>query len=66
VKLPASGYYDVAFLTDSPRIAHCFEAAADPNPGLKEERSVALRLEPQVKEMNLTVWSEFPVAFQTD
>jgi DNA-binding beta-propeller fold protein YncE len=55
VKLPASGSYDVAFLTDSPRIAHCFEAAADPNPRLKEDRSVALRLEPQVKEMNLTV-----------
>lgn len=64
VKLPASGYYDVAFLTDSPRISHCFETAADPNPRLKEERSVALRLEPQVKEMNLTVGQNFQLRFK--
>jgi len=64
VKLPAGGNYDVAFLTDSPRISHCFEAAADPNLRLKEERSVALRIEPQVKEMNLTVGQNFPLRFK--
>jgi hypothetical protein len=64
VKLPASGNYDVAFLTDSPRIAHCFETAADPNPRLKEERSVALRIEPQVKETNLTVGQNFSLRFK--
>ncbi len=64
VKLPASGYYDVAFLTDAPRIAYCFEAAADPNPRLKEERPVALRLEPPVKEMNLPVGQNFPLRFK--
>ena len=50
VKLPASGHYDVAFLTDSPRIAHCFETTADPNPLLKEERPVALRIEHAANE----------------
>jgi YVTN family beta-propeller protein len=64
VKLPASGNYDVAFLTDSPRIAHCFEAAADPNPRLKEQRSVALRMEPQVKETSLTVGQNFSLRFK--
>jgi YVTN family beta-propeller protein len=64
VKLPASGNYDVAFLTDSPRISHCFEAAADPNLSLKGERSVAFRIEPQVKEMNLTVGQNFPLRFK--
>ena len=64
VKLPASGIYDVAFLTDSPRIAHCFEAAAVPNPALKEEKQVALRLEHQVKEMKLLVGQSFPLRFK--
>jgi hypothetical protein len=64
VKLPASGNYDVAFLTDSPRIAYCFDAAADPNPRLKEERSVALRIEPQGKAMNLKVGQNFSLRFK--
>ncbi len=64
VKLPASGNYDVAFLTDSPRIAHCFETTADPNPRLKEERPIALRIEPEVKEMNLTVGQNFSLRFK--
>ena len=64
VKLPASGNYDVAFLTDSPRIAYCFETAADPNPLLKELRSVALRIEREAKETNLTVGQNFPLRFK--
>jgi YVTN family beta-propeller protein len=64
VKLPASGNYDVAFLTDSPRVAYCFETTADRNPLLKEERSVALRLEPQIKEMNLAVGQNFRLRFK--
>src|ERR1700752_29400 len=48
VKLPASGDYDVAFLTDAPRIARCFETSADPNPQLKEAPAVALRIEHQL------------------
>jgi YVTN family beta-propeller protein len=64
VKLPASGNYDIAFLADSPRIAHCFEAAAEPNPLLKEERQVALRLEHQIEEMKMTVGQNFPLRFK--
>src|SRR4029078_6888875 len=64
VKLPASGNYDVAFLTDSPRISHCFEATADPNPRLKEGSPAALRIEPQLKEMSVSVGQNFPLRFK--
>ena len=64
MKLPASGRYDVAFLTDAPRIAHCFETAADPNPLLKEERTVALRIEHQSTDVQLQVNQNFPLRFK--
>jgi hypothetical protein len=64
VKLPASGSYDVAVLTDSPRIAHCFETTAGPNPLLKEEKPVALRIEHQVKDTQLQVGHDFPLRFK--
>ena len=64
VKLPASGNYDVAFLTDSPRIAHCFETAADPNPLLKEDKQIALRIEHQIKEPQLTVAQNYLLRFK--
>jgi YVTN family beta-propeller protein len=64
VKLPAGGNYDVAFLADAPRIAHCFEATADANPLLKEEKQVALRLERQIKDLTLTVGQDSPLRFK--
>jgi len=64
VKLPASGRYDVAFLTDSPRIAHCFETTADTNPLLKEERPVALRIEHAAKGSELPVGRNFSLRFK--
>ncbi|MDT7778634.1 MAG: hypothetical protein QOC99_1146 [Acidobacteriota bacterium] len=38
-RLPSSGAYDVAFLLDSPRITHCFEASVAENPAAKHERA---------------------------
>jgi YVTN family beta-propeller protein len=64
VKLPASGNYDVAFLTDSPRVAYCFETTADRNPLLKEQSLIALRMESQVKEPNLPVGQNFRLRFK--
>lgn len=64
VKLPASGHYDVAFLTDSPRLSHCFETSADPNPMLKEGPTVALRIEHAFKEQELPVGQSFPLRFK--
>ena len=64
IKLPASGNYDVAFLADSPRIAHCFNASAEPNPLLKEGATVALRIEHQVKEREVHVGRKFSLRFK--
>ena len=64
IKLPASGAYDVAFLNDSPRVSHCFALSADTNPALKEKQPVALRIEHQVKEMNLAVGRDFVFRFK--
>ena len=64
VKLPSSGRYDVAFLTDSPRISHCFETTADPNPRLKEEQSVTLRIVHELKDRELPVGHSFPLRFK--
>jgi YVTN family beta-propeller protein len=64
IKLPASGRYDVAFLNDSPRVAHCFDLSADPNPSFKEERAAALRLEHQLKELTMPVGKDFTFRFK--
>lgn len=64
VKLPASGHYDVAFLTDAPRIARCFETSADPNPQLKEAPKVALRIEHQLRARELPVGHNFALRFK--
>lgn len=44
-RIPEAGVYDVAFLMDTPRIAHCFEAQASLNPAIKHKRAIALRVE---------------------
>jgi len=64
IKLPASGPYDVAFLNDSPRVAHCFELNAEANPGLKEKPQVALSIEHQVKDKKLTANHDFIFRFK--
>ncbi len=64
IKLPASGHYDVAFLNDSPRVSHCFDLSADANPLLKEQKSVALRIEHQLKEMTMPVGKDFTFRFK--
>jgi YVTN family beta-propeller protein len=64
IKLPVSGHYDVAFLNDSPRVSHCFDLSADANPSLKEQKSVALRIEHQLKEMTMPVGKDFTLRFK--
>ena len=64
IKLPASGRYDVAFLNDSPRVSHCFDLSADANPSLKEEKTVALRLEHQLKDLTMPVGKDFVFRFK--
>jgi YVTN family beta-propeller protein len=44
-RLPKDGAYDVAFLLDSPRVTHCFDAQAADNPSIEQERVVSLAVE---------------------
>ncbi len=60
IKIPRDGIYDVMFLLDSPRISECLSFSADPNPALKQMKSVqAVRLEFLMPER--TVKSGTPV-----
>lgn len=63
-KLPESGIYDVAFLLDSPRITHCFEAEAKPNPDVRKEKPVALRVEYLNKDNQLRVGENYKLRFK--
>ena len=63
-KLPKSGVYDVAFLLDSPRITHCFSAEAKPNPEVKHEKQVAVRIEYLNKDKQLRVGEDFKLRFK--
>ena len=53
LRLPKDGTYDVSLLLDSPRVVHCFEATAKPNPAIKQEQKAALRIEYLNKEQTL-------------
>ena len=63
-KLPKSGVYDVAFLLDSPRITHCFNAEAKPNPDVPRERQVAIRIEYLNKDNQLRVDENYKLRFK--
>jgi YVTN family beta-propeller protein len=63
-KLPKTGIYDVAFLLDSPRITHCFEAEAKPNPAIAQERQVALRIEYLNRKKLLRVGENYKLRFK--
>ena len=63
-KLPKSGIYDVAFLLDSPRITHCFNAEAKPNPDVQHEKKVALRIEYLNKDQQLRVAENYKLRFK--
>jgi hypothetical protein len=64
IKLPQSGAYDVSFLLDAPRIVHCFEAEAKPNPALKSERHAALRVEYLNTRRQLRVGEPYKLRFK--
>jgi YVTN family beta-propeller protein len=63
-KLPKSGVYDVAFLLDSPRITHCFNAEAKPNPEVPHEKQVALRVEYLNKDQKPRVGENYKLRFK--
>lgn len=63
IKVTASGEYDVAFLLDSPRIAHCFQAIAKPNPLLAKDNQLAIDITPLLKENVVRVGEDVKLQF---
>lgn len=64
MRLPKDGTYDVSFLLDSPRVLHCFEAAAKPNPALKQEQKAGLQIEYLNKELSPRVGENYKIRFK--
>ncbi|HEV2766038.1 MAG TPA: hypothetical protein VGV38_23845, partial [Pyrinomonadaceae bacterium] len=65
VKLPAGGKYDVSFLLDSPRVTHCFEATAKPNPALKDKAARAsVQLQYLIEKRAVRVGEPFTLRFK--
>jgi hypothetical protein len=58
-KLPRGGAYDVAFLLDTPRVTHCFDAQAAENPSIQHERPVTLSVEYLDKEKPLRAGEDY-------
>ncbi|HEX8688574.1 MAG TPA: cytochrome D1 domain-containing protein, partial [Pyrinomonadaceae bacterium] len=60
-RLPKGGSYDVAFLLDSPRVTHCFEAAAAENPAVRHERAAGLAVEYLDREKPLRAGEDYKI-----
>ena len=45
MRLPKDGTYDVSFLLGSPRVVHCFEATAKPDPNAPQVRKAGISVE---------------------
>jgi DNA-binding beta-propeller fold protein YncE len=63
-RLHQAGTYDVAFLLDTPRIAHCFEAKAAENPTVKHGRPLSLRIEYLASDTRVTVGEDYLLRFK--
>lgn len=64
IRLPKNGNYEVALLTDTPRVVHCFELDVKPNPALKTDTPLALHLEPRIKSHQVRVGETVSVRFR--
>jgi YVTN family beta-propeller protein len=64
VRLPADGSFDVAFLVDSPRVVHCFEATAAPDPVAAAGRRNAGAIVPLFAERTLALGSPLRMRFE--
>jgi YVTN family beta-propeller protein len=64
VLLPYSGTFDVAFFLDSPKVVHCFELSVEPNPVLKKQQQVAMKVEPLLPKSGLRVGETYHLRFK--
>lgn len=63
-RLAAPGYYDVAFMLDSPRVVNCFEMTVAENPALPKKSETAIRIEPLLKETTIRVGEPYTLRFR--
>ena len=64
VRLNTPGYYDVAFLLDSPRLINCFTMTVGDNPNVSNKVETWIKIEPLVKEAVARVNERFTVRFR--
>jgi len=64
IKLPTNGEYDVAFLLDSPRIAHCFSTTAKTDPALKKQPALPIDIEPLIENSAVKVGENVKLQFR--
>ncbi len=64
VSLPVDGAYDVSLVLSSPRIVHCFEAFARPNPAVKAARHTPVRIEYLNKQRSMRPGEDYKIRFR--
>jgi len=64
VQLGGAGHYDVAFLLDSPRLVNCFAIDVVENPALPKPTTVAIKVEPLLKEASARVGESYQLRFK--
>jgi YVTN family beta-propeller protein len=64
VKLGSKGNYDVPFLLDSPRIAHCFNFTLSANPAYLSQPTVAIKIEPHLREQTAYTGEKYQLRFK--
>jgi hypothetical protein len=64
VPLPASGTFDVSFLLDSPRIAHCFEAKVSEDPEASARRLAPTAIVPLFSHAKVALGSPLRMRFR--
>jgi YVTN family beta-propeller protein len=65
IKLPTSGNFNVAFKLDAPRITHCFEASAKPNPASQSTaHRVTAKVEYLIKDRSIRVGEPLKLRFK--
>ncbi len=64
IRLTGGGSYDAAFLLDSPRIMHCFDASWKSNPALAKRQGPPVRIESSIKETKIGVGENVKYQFK--
>lgn len=64
VRVTDAGYYDVAFLLDSPRVVTCFNFQVAPNPDVHQPAAVAIKVVPLPQEKSLRVAERYSFRFK--